>query len=153
MYWIEFHEIHIFTSSLVSQVIMVDGNGILHPREFGLASQLGVLVDIPTLGVAKKLFQVDGLEKNDEHKDKIKQLTRGGDTFPLVGESGRTLGLALRTVDGSSNPVYISQGHKLSLDTALWVTKQCCQHRIPEPTRQADILSREYLRKHFKTGD
>ncbi|XP_013384792.1 endonuclease V isoform X1 [Lingula anatina] len=134
---------------LMPQVVLVDGNGILHPKEFGLACHLGIILDIPTVGVAKKLFQVDGLEKNAEHADKVKQLAKGGDTFPLIGASGRILGKALRSSDNTENPVYVSIGHKISLETAVCLVHQCCKYRIPEPIRQADIKSREYLRRLF----
>ncbi len=53
---------------------------------------------------------------------------------------------ALRSVDNSTNPIYVSQGHKLSLETALWVTKVCCRHRIPEPTRQVCANPGQVLR-------
>ncbi len=54
------------------QVILVDGNGVLHPRGFGLASHLGVLLDLPTIGVGKNLLCVDGLERKDLHyQDKV----------------------------------------------------------------------------------
>ena len=131
-------------------VIMVDGNGTIHPRKFGLACHLGVLLDIPCLGVAKTLFQVDGLEKNPEHKAKCAELQKAGDTFPLIGASGDTLGVTLRSRDNSPNPIYVSPGHRLSLDTASDLVARCCKFRIPEPTRQADVLSREYLRVNFK---
>jgi len=134
---------------LLPQVIMVDGNGILHPKGFGLACQLGVIIDIPCLGVAKTLFHVDGIMNDKDHKDKIGNLGKGGDTFPLVGSSGRTYGMALKSCDSTKNPIYISPGHKISMDTAVKIVAKCCNFRIPEPTRQADILSREYLRNNF----
>ena len=56
---------------LMPQVILVDGNGILHPRGLGLASHLGILSDIPSVGIAKKLFHVDGLEKSPDFKEKV----------------------------------------------------------------------------------
>ena len=134
---------------VLPQVIMVDGNGILHPKGFGLACQLGVIVDIPCLGVAKTLFHVDGIENNKEHKDKIALLEKGGDTFPLVTNCGKTLGMALRSCNSTKNPVYVSPGHKISMDTAVDIVRKCCNFRVPEPTRQADIRSREYLRINF----
>ncbi|XP_069130102.1 endonuclease V-like [Argopecten irradians] len=131
-------------------VILVDGNGILHHRQFGLACHLGVILDIPCIGVAKKLCQVDGLEKDEAHLTRIKELTKGGDTFPLIGDSGRCLGMTLRSHDTSTNPIYVSTGHHISLESATWLVHQCCKYRVPEPVRLADVNSREYLRKNFK---
>lgn len=133
--------------NLVPQVLLVDGNGVLHPRGFGVACHLGVLTDLPCIGVAKKLLQVDGLQNNAQHRERIQLLCAGGDTFPLVGESKTILGMALRSSDHSTNPLYISVGHKVSLETAVRLTHSCCRFRIPEPVRQADIRSREHIRK------
>ncbi|CAB4032612.1 endonuclease V [Paramuricea clavata] len=136
---------------LLPKVIFVDGNGVLHPRGFGVASHLGVISDMCTIGVGKTLFHVDGLEKNSEHMEKINQLHKAGDFFLLVGDSGTTWGAAFRSTDTSKNPVYVSIGHKISLETALKICKLCCKHRVPEPIRQADIRSREFLRQHYET--
>ncbi|KAG5278947.1 hypothetical protein AALO_G00104480 [Alosa alosa] len=78
---------------------------------------------------------------------------KGGDTFPLTSQSGRELGKALRSSDSSTKPVYVSVGHRISLDAAVRLTHACCRYRVPEPIRQADMLSREYLRKHFPSAD
>nr|KAF6286749.1 endonuclease V [Pipistrellus kuhlii] len=133
--------------SLAPQVLLVDGNGVLHPRGFGVACHLGVLTDLPCVGVAKKLLQVDGLEKDALHQDQIRLLRAGGDSFPLTGRSGAVLGRALRSHDGSSKPLYISVGHKMSLETAVRLTRSCCRFRVPEPVRQADIRSRDFIRR------
>ncbi|XP_035993002.1 endonuclease V isoform X4 [Fundulus heteroclitus] len=101
----------------------------------------------------------------------IAALQKGGDSFPLTVASGKVLGKALRSCDKSSKPVYVSVGHKISLDTAVRLTHACCRYRVPEPIRQdanvgfknqnmspqppppplpqADVRSREYLRIHF----
>nr|KAF6286750.1 endonuclease V [Pipistrellus kuhlii] len=129
------------------EVLLVDGNGVLHPRGFGVACHLGVLTDLPCVGVAKKLLQVDGLEKDALHQDQIRLLRAGGDSFPLTGRSGAVLGRALRSHDGSSKPLYISVGHKMSLETAVRLTRSCCRFRVPEPVRQADIRSRDFIRR------
>ncbi|XP_057570053.1 endonuclease V isoform X1 [Hippopotamus amphibius kiboko] len=132
---------------LMPQVLFVDGNGVLHHRGFGVACHLGVLTDLPCIGVAKKLLQVDGLENNALHKEKIRLLKAGGDSFPLLGGSGTILGMALKSHDHSTKPLYVSVGHKVSLEAAVRLTHGCCKFRIPEPVRQADIRSRDYIRR------
>ncbi|XP_057357766.1 endonuclease V isoform X5 [Manis pentadactyla] len=166
------------------EVLLVDGNGVLHhrgdpalerqgprgcgkdtgmevvlttpadpcalrqdPPSFGVACHLGVLTDLPCVGVAKKLLQVDGLENNALHKEKIRLLRAGGDTFPLMGGSGTVLGMALKSHDHSTKPLYVSVGHKVSLEAAVRLTRGCCKFRIPEPVRQADIRSQDYIRR------
>ncbi|XP_042525936.1 endonuclease V isoform X2 [Dipodomys spectabilis] len=121
---------------LMPQVLLVDGNGLLHPRGFGVACHLGVLTGLPCVGVAKKLLQVDGLENNTLHKEKIQALRAAGDKFPLTGDSGVVLGVALKSHDRSSKPLYVSVGHKTSLETAVRLTCRCCRFRVPEPVRQ-----------------
>lgn len=132
---------------LMPQVLLVDGNGVLHQRGFGVACHLGVLTELPCIGVAKKLLQVEGLENNALHKEKIVLLQAGGDTFPLIGNSGTVLGMALKSHDHSTKPLYVSVGHRISLEVAVRLTHRCCRFRIPEPIRQADIRSREYIRR------
>nr|CAG8583790.1 7736_t:CDS:2 [Entrophospora candida]CAG8585681.1 7687_t:CDS:2 [Entrophospora candida] len=139
-------------SSIYPQVIIVDGNGTLHPRGFGLASHLGVLANIPTIGVAKNFLQIDDGENltmvNVKNMAKEK-LSKGGDTYLLEGNSGTIWGAALRSLDSTTNPVFVSIGHRISLETAIHLVLKCCKYRVPEPTRQADVRSREYIRNHF----
>ncbi|KAK2192786.1 hypothetical protein NP493_23g07039 [Ridgeia piscesae] len=137
----------------VGGVVLVDGNGVLHPRYFGLACHLGVKQGIPTVGVAKNLFQIDGLERNEAHQAQIEDLQRAGDTFYLYGASGRTLGMALKTCEKATKPVYVSVGHQVSLDTAVWIATTCSLYRVPEPVRQADLRSREFVRDRFPGDD
>lgn len=135
---------------IMPQAIVVDGNGTLHPLEFGLACHVGVSLGIPTVGAAKTLYHVDGIAKNQEHQEKVKALLqKAGDRFPLVGESGRTLGVALRSCDKTTNPIYVSSGHNISLETAVWLVQLCSKFRVPEPVRQADIKSRQYIRENW----
>lgn len=133
--------------SLMPQVLLVDGNGVLHHRGFGVACHLGVLTDLPCVGVAKKLLQVDGLENDARHKEQVRCLRAGGDMFPLTGSSGAVLGMALRSHDRSTRPLYVSVGHRMSLEAAVRLTLGCCRCRIPEPVRQADIRSRDHIRR------
>lgn len=133
---------------LLPQLIFVDGNGYLHPRGFGLACHLGVLTGIPTIGVGKTLMHVDGLTIDKVKGQFKKTCTRPGDFCYLVGETGETWGAALLGAAGCVNPVFISVGHRISLETAIKATIACCRYRIPEPVRIADIRSREWLRLH-----
>ncbi|XP_073410826.1 endonuclease V isoform X2 [Dendrobates tinctorius] len=123
-------------ANLMPQVLFVDGNGILHHRGFGVACHLGTLTGLPTIGVAKNLLQVDGLENNESHKEQAKELKNGGDFFYLKGSIGNVLGAALKSTQKSVKPIYISVGHKISLETAVLLVHSCCRYRVPEPTRQ-----------------
>lgn len=148
-----FNELRDSEPQYLPKVILVDGNGTLHCQGFGEACHLGVILDIPTIGVAKTLYCMDGIENNQQHKDNIRsQLLKTGDMFLLTGESGKTFGAALRSCDGAINPVYVSPGHRVSLQTAVNMTLSCCKYRIPEPVRQADQLSKEYLREELSGG-
>ncbi|AYV76692.1 MAG: endonuclease V [Terrestrivirus sp.] len=123
------------------QIILVDGFGTLHHRGFGSASHLGVICDVCTIGCAKTLINMDGLFEKD-----IKQKFKNDHNLKeldLVGSSGKIHGKALLT--GNSNPIYISTGHKISLETAAKVVKKISKYRIPEPIRQADIRSKLYF--------
>ncbi|CAK9871306.1 unnamed protein product [Sphagnum jensenii] len=132
--------------ALYPQLLMVDGNGILHPRGFGLASHLGVLADIPTIGVGKNLHHVDGLTNLEVRNVVAKSNLQAGDVVPLIGITGQVWGAALHSHEGCQKPIFISIGHRISLDTAVAVVRCCCLHRVPEPVRQADLRSRDRLR-------
>ncbi|XP_072053721.1 uncharacterized protein [Arachis hypogaea] len=133
------------------ELLMVDGNGILHPRGkcfcFGLACHLGVEANLPTIGIGKNLHHVDGLNQS-----RVRELLEAGensckDFINLVGCSGHIWGAAMRSTQGSIKPIFISIGHRISLQTALRLVQMTCKYRVPEPTRQADIRSRDYIRK------
>ena len=132
----------------IPQVILVDGNGILHTKGFGLASHLGVLIDIPTIGCSKNVFNVDGISKNKVKEMAKKFLNKGGDHYPLIGDSGEQWGWAFRSNDESTNPMIISLGHKISNETALKIVKLCTIHRIPQPIRFSDKISRRLIAEY-----
>ncbi|CAI5471099.1 unnamed protein product [Closterium sp. Yama58-4] len=131
---------------LVPQVIMVDGNGIFHPQGFGLACQLGVQADIPTIGVAKNMYYMDGMTDEQVGGLKRQHLHQPGDWALLTGASGATHAALVRGGPGSHDPVFVSVGHRISLESAVAITQHCCKHRVPEPVRLADGLSRAELR-------
>jgi len=119
--------------SVTPDVLMTDSHGRAHPRRFGFACHLGVLLDHPTLGVAKSILV--GTPDGDLSPEK-------GSRVPLIDE-GETVGAVLRTRT-DVNPVYVSVGHRLTLDDAVALALDCSpRYKIPEPTRQAHRLSRE----------
>jgi deoxyinosine 3'endonuclease (endonuclease V)/endonuclease III-like uncharacterized protein len=117
-------------------VVLIDGHGVAHPRGFGLASHMGVLLGIPTIGCAKTVL-VGEFEEPEK---------RRGSCSPLVYKNIE-VGRALRTKDGV-NPVFVSVGHMVSLDQACKIVLECCtKYRLPEPTRMAHILVNKIRRE------
>lgn len=116
--------------TVTPDLIMVDGQGIAHPRRMGLASHLGLFLDTPTIGCAKSRLcgshEVPGAEP--------------GSYADLV-DAGEIIGAALRTKAGQK-PVYVSIGHKVDLPTAIhWVLACCRGYRLPEPARLAHLAA------------
>ncbi len=110
-------------------LLICDGQGIAHPRGIGLASHLGLLLDLPTIGCAKSLLVGD--------HDPVG--ARFGDRATLR-VAGRTVGAVVRTRAGV-RPMYISPGHRIGVEDAVRYVLACCRgFRLPEPVRQADIL-------------
>lgn len=124
------------------QAVMCDGQGIAHPRRFGLASHLGVILQMPTLGCAKS--RLVGSHSEVGHAR--------GDRTPLL-DHGERIGTVLRTRDGV-RAVYVSPGHLCSHANSVdWVLRCGAGYRIPEPTRLADRLVAAYKRSgHFRGG-
>ncbi|WCJ33731.1 endonuclease V family protein [Euphorbia peplus] len=136
------------------QVIMVDGNGKLHPRCFGLACHLGVMANLPTIGIGKNLHYVDGLDEDQVTKLLQAKARSGEDFVKLTGKSGNLLGAAMRSKRGaydSNEKIYVSIGHRISLDTAIKLVKLTRNYHLPESVRQADLRSRKYIRENKST--
>ena len=111
-------------------LLFVDGHGLAHQRRFGIASHLGVLLDLPTIGIATSILVGQASEPGP----------RPGDATPLV-DGDEAIGTALRT-RARSRPIYVSPGHRVSLETAAALTMQSARgYRLPEPTRLADLLA------------
>lgn len=113
------------------QMLMVDGQGIAHPKRLGIAAHLGVLLDMPSIGVAKSRltgrFEMPGPQK--------------GNMSALMFGKER-IGTVLRSRD-NVKPLFISPGHRMDVETSLKITQQCLtRFRLPEPTRIADKFSK-----------
>jgi len=114
---------------------MIDGQGIAHPRRFGIASHIGLLTDIPSIGCAKTRLLGD-YEKPPPTIGGISYLTDGSET----------IGAVLRTRTGIK-PVFVSIGHLMDLNDSIQVLLKSCQgYRLPEPIRRADHLSRKQIK-------
>lgn len=116
--------------TIVPDLLLCDGQGLAHPRRFGIACHLGVLTDLPAIGVAKSL-----LVGQYENLPDVRGAWR-----PLVHQE-EVVGAAVRTRRGVS-PVYVSIGHRVSLETAIdYVVRCCTKYRLPDTTRQAHALA------------
>jgi deoxyribonuclease V len=116
-------------------LFMLDSQGLAHPRRFGLACHFGVLTGQPALGVAKS--RLTGERAGDLSAEK-------GSRVALLAEDApaETIGAVVRTRD-DTKPVYVSVGHRITLEQAVDVTLRCSpRYKIPEPTRAAHRLSR-----------
>ena len=116
--------------NIIPDVLLCDGQGLIHPRRFGLACHLGVLVNIPSIGVAKShyigKYDAVGLEK--------------GNWQPLIYQE-KVIGAVVRSRTGVK-PIYVSTGHKISLKTAInYVLKCTSKYPLPETTHRADKLA------------
>ncbi len=111
-------------------LLIFDGQGIAHPRRLGLASHIGLLVDIPSIGCAKTKL----LGQHDEPGPE-----RGNFTF--LTDRGEIIGAVVRT-RSNVKPVFVSIGHQINLKDSIQFVLSCCRgYRLPETTRQADRLS------------
>jgi len=116
--------------AITPDLILVDGQGIAHPRRMGLASHLGLFLDTPTVGCAKSLL----CGRHEVPGDKP-------GSYAEVVDEGEIIGVALRTKLGAK-PVYVSIGHKVDLETAIYWVLECCRgYRIPEPSRLAHLAA------------
>ncbi|MFD3652954.1 endonuclease V [Streptomyces sp. NPDC058620] len=117
-------------------LVVCDGYGLAHPRRFGLASHLGVLTGLPVIGVGKNPFTFHYEAPGPDR----------GDSSPLL-DGEEEVGRALRT-QGGTKPVFVSVGHRTSLDNACAHTLRLARSfRQPETTRRADALCRQVLRE------
>lgn len=122
-------------------LILVDGHGISHPRKLGIASHIGVLLDIPTIGVAKSILI-------GEPEGELPAAAQS--QVPLIWKE-KTIAAVYRTKT-RSNPLFISSGHKVSLPSAIKIVASCLRkYRMPEPTRQAHIAANALRKQSLST--
>jgi deoxyribonuclease V len=121
----------------IPDVVLFDGQGIAHPRGIGLASHMGLILDLPAIGCAKSRL----CGSHDAVGENI------GAFSPLIFKE-QICGAALRT-KARVKPVFVSPGHRIGLSSAIAVTLGCCRgYRLPEPTRKAHLLVNK-IRKEY----
>jgi deoxyribonuclease V len=119
------------------EVFLVDGQGMAHPRRFGIATHLGVTLDVPTIGCAKSRLvgETRGMPGD------------GQGCRRLLYDGGEAVGMLLRTRTGVK-PMWISPGHRMDIDSAARITLACTgRYRIPEPIRAAHQLVNDARRR------
>ena len=113
----------------IPDVVICDGHGIAHPRGIGLASHLGLILDIPSIGCAKKKLIGKYTEVCGKKSD-----------YSYLTDGEKKIGIVLRTRE-NIKPVFISQGYKIGLDYSSEIILNCCKkYRLPEPIRKAHQL-------------
>ena len=119
-------------------IVMVDGHGIAHPRRVGIAAHLGVLLDVPTFGVAKQKLTGVFTEPGP---------ARGSIEPLLDGKTGEEIGQVIRSKD-KVLPLFVSPGHRCDQATATRLTLACLRgYKLPEPTRLADFWAEEFKKE------
>ncbi len=118
--------------SIIPDILLCDGQGIAHPKRLGIAAHLGILLDIPTIGVAKSRL-IGTYDDVPETK---------GSYVPLM-DHDECIGVVLRSRD-NVKPLFVSPGHKMSIESAREIVMNCLtRYRLPETTRQAHHLASE----------
>lgn len=120
-------------------ILFVDGHGIAHPRQFGCATHLGLLLDIPSIGIAKKMLY--GVI--NENPKKVGTFTN------IYSENmKKIIGAVVKT--SNAKPIYVSPGYKIDIKTSISLTLRFCKYKIPEPIRLADAYANEIKRRIVK---
>lgn len=122
-------------------VVVVDGQGIAHPRRMGIASHFGLVTDTPTIGCAKSPLMPNYTEP-----------AHSKGSIGIIADNGEQIGLVIRTKDGVK-PVFVSPGHKTDFNDSQQIILRCVkQHKLPEPTRQAHLYVNRFRKGELQPG-
>ena len=120
------------------ELLMIGRCGINHPRSAGLATHIGVALDIPTIGVSKSILCG------------IPEQPAGAGTVQLLMYGGRQIGWVLKSKE-NCNPIIVAPGHRVSMESSIEITRHCLRgYKLPEPTRQAHIYANLIKRTYDK---
>lgn len=172
----------LLSSCTMPQLLLVDGGGVHHPRRCGLATCLGVTLQLPTIGCAKKFLEVGGITRGDVEATSAaflaycQQSNSDSPTTASTSSSSRLLrpllpvaaasleerpatsaelyGYAISTSQSAKKNIYVSPGHQVGYAVAAALTMLMRDYRVPTPIRAADLASREFIREGCrKTGN
>lgn len=117
-------------------LIIFPGRGIAHPHRMGLASHLGIILDLPTIACSQR-----ELTRNYKEPEKEKG------SYEYIHEGKEKIGIVLRSKN-DTKPIFVSPGHRVSINSSLKIILQfCTKYRLPEPLREAQILARKELHR------
>lgn len=139
-----------FKLTKIPSVVLLDGNGIHHHNYFGLACHFGILMNVPSIGVAKNFLEIHGMNRAYE-KELEEQLNTHeiSHVFAKSPKTKKVLSALIRS-ENSKKPVFASPGHLVSMEDCVNIVKKCLIHKNPEPIRKADLGSRNIVRKWDK---
>lgn len=121
-------------------MLFIDGNGVLHPLGIGIATHAGIILNLPTIGVAKNLLCGE-----------VEKLPKKAGESSRIFYNDKLVGFCLKSA-ANTKPIYISPGHKISFEATLKITSRFCRARIPEPIKLADKVGRRIrTEKKFKS--
>ena len=135
-------------------VILVDGNGIIHTRGCGLATYFGIKIEIPTIGISKKPCNVGYFDSKIYDEMKC-QLTKRGQSAPIYNYKKNLVGFLYKSTD-IDDPIIINPGQLINPQSALEIVKFCCRgHKLPEPIYYADKFTRIIMnnRENLRNND
>ena len=129
----------------IPNVILVDGNGVWHPRGCGAASHLSILSGIPTIGVSKNVLFADGIGRDEVQNLLADNAPNKDDCVEIIGNSGTMIGYAYNSTGSIKKAIYVSAGNGISQKQSMEIIRHVNKYRISETIRQADKLSRMML--------
>jgi endonuclease V len=134
-------------SEIAPDLFILDGSGIWHPRRCGLATYFSHKTGIPSFGVAKNFLHIDNWTKSDIETNIKQYAPNQGDIFRVHGKDGVLIGAVINATGSVKSVVYVSVGNNMTLDHAISILSQMSKYRVNEAVRQADLFSRELLRR------
>jgi len=126
-------------------IIVINSFGKFHDRMAGSALHLALDLDMPVIGIGRSVICFDGLSDNLIRKQFKKECKESGDFLYIKGQTGTLYGAAVKTSNESKNPLYVSVGSYISLDTCVEIIVNISKHRFPEPMRKAETLAKNLI--------